>query len=137
MPAFLRMSKTGNVRSWEAAYRHADTPEMRAAVEFFHRALREDWPGWDLPEKWEGAARLACNLHTSFQRGPREWERLHAFAQTLASQPQLGAVVGRRGLGSPKWEDYYAAVMTLEVCAGFEQAGQRVELVQETNDSSP
>jgi hypothetical protein len=110
---------------------------MRDAVEFFQRALRDDWSGWERPEKWEGAAPLASTFHTSFQGGAREWVRLHELARALFGLENLDAVVGRRGLGSPSWTDFYAAVMTLEICAGFRRGGRRVELVPENNDASP
>lgn len=137
MSGFLRLSMTGRVRSWEAARLRADTLEMRQAVEFFCQSLRDDWNGWAQPARWEGAAPLACNFATSFQHGPREWVRLHGLAQTLTGLADLESVVGRRGLGSMSWIDYYAAVMTLEVCAGFHKAGRGVELIQNTDDASP
>jgi hypothetical protein len=110
---------------------------MSSAVEFFHQTLHDDWNGWKQPEHWEGAAPLACNFATSFQHGQPEWVRLHGLAQTLAGLANLDAVIGRRGLGSVSWIDYYAAVMTLEFCSGFHQAGRTVELIQNTDDASP
>lgn len=131
MASLLRMTMTGPVRSWAAATADArNDQEMRSAVAFFRTRLGEDWSGW------QDGAPLACVYATSFQEGPREWVRLHRLLTTLDGEPHLDQLV-RRGLGSARWNEYVAAVETLEFCARFRRGGCAVALIQNDHLKSP
>jgi hypothetical protein len=139
MAGLIKMPLTGAdpacsdraVYSWESAEAQAVSVEgMPDAVTYFRRVLGETW--WGKATK----AQHAVVFHTSFQDGPREWVRLHRLARALEGVADLDDLV-RQGLGSRAWNNYVAAVMTLEFCGRAKAKGHEVELVANGNEKIP
>jgi len=131
MPLRLQLPNQLSVpNSWtEAATFTAHDNELEAAATYFRGALGERWGGW------QQRFHLARSFHTSLQNGPREWVRLFRLAHTLRDTPNLELVV--KDLGSVMWTKHIAAEQALEFCGRLQQAGHRVELIRNTDDTSP
>jgi len=114
-------------RSWREAWRIcAKDRELARALAFLRKSLGLGWRGW------EDAHPLATQFFTAHQGGDREGPRLVRMADHVSSCGTISGIL-KDELGSARWSDYCAAIMTLELCSRIRTSGREVRFTKRTH----